>query len=1023
MKKIFYLLLIFIFTFLNINSFSNVNADYVQTSNPQHSQSLAADDILKSDHQNMVIVDIANIIVDIWNLKNYIDANLGSIWTEKATQIEYNDKDVYFWKNLRVVDKIKVGWNLIIAEDWFKDNTITTNEIINWQIKKEDLDPSIFASLDTLWKLNWNKWYYNSWNVWIGDSNPSEKLVVNWNIKINTMGKGIIFPDGTIQTTWAIDESNNLKTTGDQVVHGVKTFKKPIKLRNGEVFDTLNWDYYLGDNGEYCAQEGEVCNISWKKRIIYGWKWQYVEKIVTWNTACNNSVFWDPAPWVRKSCYIADIWEHSVSTKAAIKFYIDNELKWSKSVSCNKDNNGRKLKTEVSVSTHDIIKTVKKENSITNFTWNQETTDWQNKSPSYYSWGISVDRNSWNDERGRKKTRNLFAKHTWSGWDYFNRFFADFEWPVETSDCRWSWFYVNLYQDNDNFVDLGVRNSRQRSRSYNCWGSCNNKNFGSGTSNWSCVSGNNCWRWSRLYLRVEQWNKRWNYIYMLNNLSQNKYKYYNNVDFKNKKWTIKVTDLNWVEKYNQTVDLPNPWNGLDITKVKWNYYLRVQAWKSCSSYNPIYIKTYRIGEEITTTEKVTVPEFKYPVNLSPIGNNLCIDWNAINKYKCVDEWGQEVSCNNGDIKNVKQLSAKWNCDDWVSQVNCWVNFEYYCKPDIRTKTVQETKEAIRDKWKVINDKQLNWNRSSNRYTYTNEYTVWSWTYKVNIKFNFSSYRWRGTWVYIYVNWNQKRYSWNKWRSGAENVDQNIDVNPWDKIKIRIRHYWRSRRRSKITNFNLKEYYRYNVNKTVSYDAHYCDQYEEKNSSKKSVVNNGWVYQYSDWTYANSCLEYKNNGATASWNYKIQPWSSVITAYCDMTTDGGWYTFYAVNSWIRTYRSTDNNTCKTLWMDIMVPRTKNHLKAALDKYGRDYFSVVPWISKPSNGWNYTNVAMNSNSAPDRKAVDWWRWWLRDSRYSEPNGDYDANCWLSMYNWDINNIKFNDWHCSYSTTKYICSTNDK
>jgi len=147
----------------------------------------------------------------------------------------------------------------------------------------------------------------------------------------------------------------------------------------------------------------------------------------------------------------------------------------------------------------------------------------------------------------------------------------------------------------------------------------------------------------------------------------------------------------------------------------------------------------------------------------------------------------------------------------------------------------------------------------------------------------------------------------------------------------------------------------------------------------------------------------------------------------MTTDWGWYTFFKVDSWIRTYRSTDNNTCKQYWMDIMIPRTKSHFKSALDKYGSSYFSVIPWISKPSNWWNYTNVAMNSNSAPDRKALDGWRWWLRDTRYSEPNWDYVANCWLSMSNWDINDLKFNDaknWNsCRYSTTKYICSTNDK
>lgn len=50
-------------------------------------------------------------------------------------------------------------------------------------------------------------------------------------------------------------------------------------------------------------------------------------------------------------------------------------------------------------------------------------------------------------------------------------------------------------------------------------------------------------------------------------------------------------------------------------------------------------------------------------------------------------------------------------------------------------------------------------------------------------------------------------------------------------------------------------------------------------------------------------------------------------------------------------------------------------------------------------------------------------MRDSTYSEPNGDYQSNCWLSMYKRDPSNIQFNDGTCGYSTAKYLCSTNDK
>jgi hypothetical protein len=90
--------------------------------------------------------------------------------------------------------------------------------------------------------------------------------------------------------------------------------------------------------------------------------------------------------------------------------------------------------------------------------------------------------------------------------------------------------------------------------------------------------------------------------------------------------------------------------------------------------------------------------------------------------------------------------------------------------------------------------------------------------------------------------------------------------------------------------------------------------------------------------------------------------------------------------------------------------------------------MPGVTKGGSGGNYTGCIMrNPNSygsgCPDWGVPDGGRWWMRDSTYGEPNGNYTGNCWLSMYKFDPNDIQFDDNYCLFSTSKYICSTNDK
>lgn len=160
-----------------------------------------------------------------------------------------------------------------------------------------------------------------------------------------------------------------------------------------------------------------------------------------------------------------------------------------------------------------------------------------------------------------------------------------------------------------------------------------------------------------------------------------------------------------------------------------------------------------------------------------------------------------------------------------------------------------------------------------------------------------------------------------------------------------------------------------------------------------------------------------------------PKGQVLQVWCDMDSEGGGYTYFAVPSGKSTSRSTDDNTCKDYGLDIFYPRSKEQWTAVLAKYGDSYFATIPGVTKPGGGGNYTGCIMRhpasygANSCGDWRVPDNGRWWMRDATYSEPNGDYEANCWLSMYKFDPGDIQFNDGSCSYSTSKYLCSTNDK
>ncbi len=181
----------------------------------------------------------------------------------------------------------------------------------------------------------------------------------------------------------------------------------------------------------------------------------------------------------------------------------------------------------------------------------------------------------------------------------------------------------------------------------------------------------------------------------------------------------------------------------------------------------------------------------------------------------------------------------------------------------------------------------------------------------------------------------------------------------------------------------------------------------------------------------SCLQILNAGeSTGNGDYTIDPDGTgpvaPMTAFCDMTTDGGGYTYVTVTGGTSTNSRLSANSCQALGLEMFVPRTQAQYAFLEGRYNQDFFETVSGIYGTTPA-NYTTCVMNSASASACSAnwfaIDGGSWWLRNAAYSEPNGDYTANLWLGTDN-QYPSGRFNDLTGGYFTGgSYICSTNDK
>ena len=88
---------------------------------------------------------------------------------------------------------------------------------------------------------------------------------------------------------------------------------------------------------------------------------------------------------------------------------------------------------------------------------------------------------------------------------------------------------------------------------------------------------------------------------------------------------------------------------------------------------------------------------------------------------------------------------------------------------------------------------------------------------------------------------------------------------------------------------------------------------------------------------------------------------MLRVWCDMTTDGGGYTYYPCNANATACPSVSQtnvtNGCTAVGLRMVIPRTQNHwtsmisfVTTALASTAMTYISVMPGISKATSGAN-------------------------------------------------------------------------
>jgi hypothetical protein len=178
--------------------------------------------------------------------------------------------------------------------------------------------------------------------------------------------------------------------------------------------------------------------------------------------------------------------------------------------------------------------------------------------------------------------------------------------------------------------------------------------------------------------------------------------------------------------------------------------------------------------------------------------------------------------------------------------------------------------------------------------------------------------------------------------------------------------------------------------------------------------------------------------------------NALQMYVDMTQEDGGYDFYSITGGTSISAYGDTHSGLALGLDLVFPRSPQHWQAmrnyvsnVLGDTGNAFFQTTYVVYRTttqtggSRGGNYTGVIMRDprfygTGTEDWRTGDGGRWWLRNTTFGEPNGDYSARGFLglaaggySFIGYSGGDVSFNDGlNYPYPIgTSYLVSTNAK